>query len=300
MSLPVQNLRVRTLTVGEREVSWEVKATSMDTWDYEVRIAFSESPEGPFTPLTQWFIDRYLFVDRRAPLDHKTRKIWYQLEVRNRQTLESVFVGPATNEADAPLDAQSIRRQEQTMFTQVTGRLCWLFKRRTFGTRCSACFDSMSGKRTRSSCRDCYDTGFLRGYLAPIEVWVQVDPETPGLRNQSEQIDEVVMTTARLSFYPNVTINDVLVEAENKRWRIQSVSKSERLRATIKQELTMRQIQESDIEYTLPLNIEEALKDIQASPARMFTNPTQLEAAISERTPNVFANYPTYPSILED
>lgn len=58
----------------------------------------------------------------------------------------------------------------------------------------------------------------------------------------------------------------------------------------------MRQIALTDIEYKLPINLTRALKDIQPSPARMFTNPTDLFDAIDERTPNIFANYPTYPT----
>jgi hypothetical protein len=45
----------------------------------------------------------------------------------------------------------------------------------------------------------------------------------------------------------------------------------------------------------IPVRPEEALRDIQASPVRMFENATNLETAISNRTPSIFAGYHTYP-----
>jgi hypothetical protein len=295
MILPVQHLRVRSLDTDRKEVSWEVSATNIDVLDYTMQVLRSEAPAGPFEPVSAAFEDRYLFVDSRIPSGHRFRQLWYLLRTTRKDTGEVTDFGPVTHEPDADLVAAYIRRSEQVLFTQVIGRACWLFKKRTFGTRCRTCWDDISKKRQRANCPDCFDTGFLRGYLNPIEVWVQIDPPGQGKQNHGQQINQETHTTGRMTFYPNVTTGDVLVEAENVRWRVTRVSRSERLRAPIKQELVLFQIQDSDIEYRLPINLEEALRDIQPSPPRMFTNPTDLNAAMLEKTPNVFANYTTMP-----
>lgn len=294
-TLPVQRLLVRSLDVERREVTWEVSDTQEDARDYTFQIYRSESPEGPFEPVTDLFEDRYIFVDWRIPTGDKFRQLWYKLRVTHKATAKVVDHGPETNQAEPDLVASYIRKSEQTLFTQVTGRLCWLFKRRTFGARCRSCWDPQTDKRTRSGCLDCFNTGFLRGYHDPIEVWVQIDPETKSKQNNAQQIDQQLMTSGRMTFYPNVNPSDVLVEAENKRWRINKVTLTERLRAPIRQELVMNRIQETDIEYRIPINLDSVLRDIQPSPPRMFTNPTDLQSAIDRRIPNVFANYPTYP-----
>lgn len=294
--LPIRALKVRSLTAGRQEVTWEVEATDIDVWDYTLQVLRSESPEGPYEPVTGTFEDRYIFVDSRVPTGHKFRQLWYKLRTTHKATTIVTDVGPVTHEADPDLVAEFIRKSEQTLLTQVIGRKCWLFKRRTFGTRCHSCYDRIMGKRTRANCPDCYDTGFLRGYWDPIEVWVQIDPPQEAKQNHAQQIEQEVYSSGRLTFYPNVTHGDVIVEAENKRWRVVRVTESQRLRAPVKQELVLRQIQENDIEYSLPLNTDEALKDIQPSPPRMFTSPTDLQGAIERQTPNIFANYPTYPS----
>lgn len=296
MMLPIEKLRVRSLDVDANEVTWELAdASKEDALDYTFQVFRSESPEGPFEAITATFEERYIFVDRRLPAGDKFRQIWYRLRITNKASSELRDFGPATREAEPDLVANYIRRMELTLFTQVTARLCWLFKRRTFGPRCPSCWDPIVRKKTRANCLTCYQTGYLRGYLNPIEVWVQIDPAGKAQQNNAQQIAQTTGTSARTSFYPNIVPGDVLVEAENRRWRIDKVSQSERLRTPIKQELVMLQINDTDIEYRLPLNLDEALRDIQPSPPRMFTNPTDLQTSIVERTPDIFANYRTYP-----
>jgi hypothetical protein len=295
VALSVSEVVVRSLDVESREVSWELPITSIDARDYTFQVLRSESPRGPFEPVSEPFIDRYLFVDRRLPVGNKWRQLWYTIRTRHRVSDEFVDSAPATQEANPDLLAQYARREQQLLLTRFTGRACWLFKKRTFGTRCTSCWDIVLKKRTRSSCYDCYDTGFLRGYLNPIEIWVQIDPPGQSKQNLATQIENEVYTSARMSYFPNVSVGDVLVELENIRWRVTRITRSERLRAPVKQELVLLQVQNTDIEYRLPVNVDEALRDIQPTAGKTFTNPTDLQTALEERTPNVFAVYPTYP-----
>lgn len=294
--LPIDRLRVRSLDVDRKEFTWEVNDTQEDALDYTFQVLRSESPEGPFDPISETFEDRYIFVDARVPSGDKFRQLWYKLAVVQKASGDTKTYGPVTQEAEPSLDAQFIRRSEMTLLTQVVGRLCWLFKLRTFGPRCPSCWDATSHKRTRANCLDCFDTGFLRGFHDPIEVWIQIDPAAKSKQNHPQQIDQNVGATARTSFYPNLNPGDIVVEAENKRWRILTVQTSERLRAPIKQEIQMKRVAETDIEYRLPINLDRALRDIQPSPPKMFSNPTDLASYIDERVPDIFANYPTYPT----
>lgn len=298
--LTIVDLKVRSLDTESKQISWEVATGTEEALDYTIVVLRSESPEGPFEVITPPFEDRYLFVDRRIPTGDKHRKLWYRLRVTHKATQAVVETESVAQQAEADLVAQAIRRSEQTMFTQVIGRAVWLFKVRTFGARCRSCWDATLHKRVRESCLDCFDTSFLRGYHNPIEVYVQIDPAAKTQQNNAQQIGQTIVTTARMSFYPDVVPGDVIVEAENKRWRVLKVDTTERLRATIQQVLTLHQIDQSDIEYRLPINLEGALRDIQPSPVRMFENATDLNSAIENRTPNVFAAYTTFPRIVEE
>lgn len=296
VALKIERLRVRSLDTSTQEVTWETPASDVDVLDYTFQVFRSESGEGPFDPITQEFEDRFIFVDRRVPTAYKFRQFWYKLRVKHKASGDTADFGPIIQEAEPDLIAQAIRRLEQTAFTQVIGRLCWLFPRRTFGTRCRNCWDPKLSAKKRANCESCYDTGFIRGYLNPIEVWVQIDPVSKAVQLQQFQKDTQQLTTARMTFYPVVKPGDVLTELENQRWRVVGVTLSERLRAPIKQELTLRAIMPTDIEYKLPLNLQVPLRDVQVSPGRMYTNPAGLGNTEDELMPNVFAYYPTLPA----
>jgi hypothetical protein len=206
---------------------------------------------------------------------HKWREYYYKLRVTDRRTSEFEEFGP-TAAASAPPDliAVEIQRQEDMLFREFTGRRCWLFPARTFGALCT-CFDKTLQKRTRSGHLACFDTGFLGGYMSPIEVFVQMDPN-PKTQN-STPLQEVQQsdTTGRMISFPPVSVRDILVESSNRRWRVLNVRQTERLRAVVRQELQLHEIPKGDIEYSLPINIDERLN--QPSALRNFTNPQNVD-----------------------
>lgn len=299
-TLQVYDLKVRSLDIDRKEVTWAVNSGQEDILDYRFVVLRSESPEGPFEQVSPVFEDRYIFIDARIPQGDKFRALYYKLRVTKKTDNTWVDSSSVTQQAAPDLVAMAIRRQEMTLFTQVIGRQVWLFKKRSFGMRCKGCWDSVMGRKIREKCLDCFDTGFLRGFHNPMEVWLQIDPASKAQQNNPQQIMQTVMTTARMSYYPEVAPGDVIVEAENKRWSIEKVTPSERLRAVIKQELVIHQIATTDIEYKLPIRHTELLRDIQPSPARMFENATDLNSAIANRTPNIFAAYETLPKDLDE
>ncbi|RLA42229.1 MAG: hypothetical protein DRQ64_00130 [Gammaproteobacteria bacterium] len=296
VALEVTELLCRSLDVDRHELSWCVVDTQEDVHDYLFEVLRSQSPEGPFEKLADSFEDRYFFIDSRAPVSDKFGVVHYILRVTHKSSGDTKDFGPVARAAPADLTASYIRKAEYTLLTQVIGRQIWLFPRRRFGSRCPSCWDFTLSQKKRSNCLDCFDTGYLRGYMNPIELWMQIDPGTKNYQTQSQQKDQQSQVSARTTYYPPISPGDVIVELENRRWRVVTVTTSQRLRAVVKQELTVREIQRTDIEFKLPLNISEALKDIQASPSRMFSNPHNLDNIIQDRLPNAHAIYPTFPS----
>ena len=120
--LPIDRLRVRSLDVDRKEFTWEVNDTQEDALDYTFQVLRSESPEGPFEPITQTFEDRYIFVDARVPQGDRFRQLWYRLRVVHKASGDVREYGSVTQEAEPSLDAQFIRRSEMTLLTQVIGR----------------------------------------------------------------------------------------------------------------------------------------------------------------------------------
>lgn len=110
--------------------------------------------------------------------------------------------------------------------------------------------------------------------MAPVECFLQIDPSPKAIHLSTWMEKHPGDTSARMISFPPVNPRDILVEAENRRWRVVSVSYTSRLRSVVHQELQLREVSKGDVEFSLPINVDQTI-----SPAaeRNFTNPQNLE-----------------------
>lgn len=293
VALEVEKLRVRSLDVDFHEISWRVASSNEDIFDYTFQLLRSEAPEGPFDPISEVFEDQYIFMDNQPRRGHDYRTLYYKLLVSQKSTGTSQEFGPVSQGAEPDLIAVELRKHMNILFREFVGRRCWVFPVRTFGQRCTDCYNPTIQKRSRSGCLTCFDTSFVRGYHRPIEAWVSIDPSPKAEQNTSVGPMQQATTTGRMGYWPPVKPRDLLIEAENNRWRIVSISSPQQLRSPIHQELQIHQVPKGDIEYRIEFDIGEALKDMWLSPSRNYTNPSDLETFKDEEIPDIFSLYPT-------
>jgi hypothetical protein len=282
--IQVTKFYTRTFDLDRIDLFWEIGTVAGPRSDldqheilnFEVFILRAgDSPMGPYEQLGGPLVDKYRFRDVQVSLLHKWRQYFYKLRIVDRRTGEVLDVGPASSGDSAPdLIGSEIIRQEDMLFREYVGRRCWLFNVRTFGPRCS-CWDVTLNKMTRSNHLPCFGTGWLGGYMAPIEVFVQVDPNPRSSSPSSLQEVQQSDTVGRMISFPPANPRDILVESENKRWRVISVRATQRLRATVRQELQLHEVPKGDIEYALPVRIDE--QNLQAAAPRNYTNPQNIE-----------------------
>jgi hypothetical protein len=295
VNLQAKGLKVRSLDLSFHEVSWRIVDTVEDVLDYTFQVLRSESPSGPFEALSQPFEDRYFLIDNIIQTAHRWRTYFYVLRVTHKLTGDFLDSEPVTKEPDPDLIALELRRHMQLLFREFAGRRIWALPVRTFGQRCE-CWSVRLQKRTRSGCILCFDTGFVRGYLSPIEIWGQVDPSPKTEQNTTVGALHQSNTTGRFGAYPPLKPDDLLIEPENRRWRVIQVNQTEQLRARVHQEVQLHEIPQRDVEFAIPLNMATALKDLWLTPARNYTNPHNLEAFENEEIPGIFSLYQTtYP-----
>jgi hypothetical protein len=295
VSIAVADLRVRSLEIDFHEVTWKLAPTSEDVLDYTFQVLRSESPEGPYDNLTPPVDDRYIFIDNTLEVANRWRKYYYKIRIAQKSTGDCSDSDPVSREADPDIITQELRRHMVLLFREFAGRRCWILPARTFGQRCQ-CWNASLQKRTRSGCELCYDTGFVRGYMAPIETWLQIDPSAKANQHTNVGKQQQQNTTARFGYYPQVKPDDLIIEPENRRWKVVSVTSTEKGRAPIHQEVQLHEVPPRDIEFKVPLNLSVALQNLWLSPSRNYNNPQSLESFLNEEAPNIFALYPsTYP-----
>lgn len=291
--LQVTKLYARSFDLDHTDVFWEIADFHGDIHQFSFQVLRSESSFGPWEPLTPLFEDMYYFRDVSPPKMHRWRTLFYLLRITDKQTNEVSDFGPTSQASEGDLISYEINRQEDILFREFVGRMTWLFPVRTFGAYC-VCYDRIAGRRTKSNCLNCYDTGFLGGYLSPIQCWIQIDPSgqqpvpTPYRERQDNQ------TTARLISFPPVKPKDILVEPENIRWRVVSMTPTQRLRSVVHQNLVLKEVEHGDVEYKLPINVSD-LKTLQFSAERNFTNPQHPDGTQDNDLKNILAVYYNMP-----
>jgi len=274
--ISVTKLFARSFDLDHIDVFWELADFEGNIRQFDFYLERSESSFGPWDLLAGPFKDKYYFRDTTAPTHHKWRSLYYRLKVVNVTTNETTFYGPTAQMAEPDLIALEVTRAEDVLFREYVGRRCFLFPVRTFGAKC-VCYDRVSGKRTKSNCLNCFDTGFLGGYLSPIEAFIQIDPNgKQGVTTPNTEKQEST-TTGRLISFPPVKPKDIVVEAENVRWKVVSVTATQRLRSPLKQELVLKEALKDDVAYKLPINIAD-LTQFHAAAERNFTNPQHPDA----------------------
>lgn len=281
----VTNIRVRSFDLDHLDIFWEidkVPAPLQDTVPHDIFnfdfyvLRSIDTAEGPFIPIFGPVRDTYYMRDIQVSLLHKWRQYYYKIRIVDVKTGNISEFGPSGHFSPGPdLIASEIIRLEDLLFREFAGRQCWLFNKRTFGPLCS-CFDSTLNRRTRSGHLLCYDTGFLGGFFSPISIWAQIDPQ--GKSSQATSLEEIQPgdTTGRMVAFPPVNPGDILVELENRRWTVISVTPTERLRATVRQELRLHEIPRGDTEYNLPIEMPN-LSSLDSSAPRNYTNPQNIE-----------------------
>lgn len=268
----ITKLVVRSFSLDHLDLFWEISPVpGTEILDYEFYIQRSESVGGPFEEVGGPLRDTYRFRDIRVSLLHKFRQYFYKLRVKHVPTGKEEIFGPTASLDPAPdLITAEIVRQEDKLFREFVGRKCWLFPIRTFGPYCS-CYDPYLGRMKVSNHGPCFGTGWLGGYMSPIEVWVQIDPVPKGEQETALQMTQNNNTSGRMISFPPVKAKDILVEAENRRWTIISSTPTQRLRATVRQELQLHEIPRGDVQYALPVKVD--LQNLSPTAERNFTNP---------------------------
>lgn len=306
-NLKVKDIQVRSLSVDFLEVSWAIESTAEDVLDYTFQVLRSEAPMGPFDEVSPELEDRYLFLDNRVKIASKYRDFYYKIRVKYKPSGDTEEFGPVTRGGEPDLIALELRKHMNLLLREFVGRRCWVLPARTFGQRCTACYSPNLRARVRSGCRTCYDTGFVRGYHTPIEAFLQFDPSPKAEQETNLGKLQQQNTTVRMGFFPPVKPRDIIIEPENRRWRITNVSSTQRLRVPVHQELQVHEVPSTDMEYLIDFNFgtqtlktstgEEVvslqLKDLFLAGARNYTNPQNMDNFESEEIPGIFSLYPT-------
>lgn len=289
--ISVTKLQVRSYDLDHLDIFWEIPGVDENLEAYDFFVLRSiDGAAGPYETLAGPFYNTFMFRDVDVHSFHKWRKYFYKIRIVHRSTQEQKEFGPEWHRAEPDLIALEIQRRERLLFKELAGREVFLFPALTFGQRCSNCWDSgpkgnTIGRSTQQNCQSCFDTTWVGGFASPMLIDMQIDPSPETVQRTDVSEEQFVHTTARTSSFPPIKAKDMIVEAENKRWLVKSMTPTQKLRAVVRQELQMFELARDDIKFKTPVNYDLLA---QHSPQKAFTRFMSLQSEQHETVPDLF------------
>lgn len=171
---------------------------------------------------------------------------------------------------DGTLDLVGIYVVEEHLFLHryVAGIPSLIFKKRREGPRCPQCWDPVLKRVTSSKCATCYGTGIVGGYYAPIEGWIDYEPDPKMMQIAEWGMVQPNQTNIVFTNYPLLSVDDLVLELKiNKFWKVSRIQAAEKNRSSMLQFARVDAVNPSDIEYKIPVP-EERRKHLVAELAR--------------------------------
>ena len=214
---------VSTKSEDSMIVSWELVGKGIQRT--KLQVLRSESRFGPFEPVCDQFGAEKTgtFTDTTPRFDIR-RRWYYKIRVFRAGTNVGEYplgVEAASNERrDDPL-ARSMAHDNELRY-RIHGDPVIYFPIRSYGMRCSKCWDSITEDRVMSNCEACYDTTFSGGFLTPVKIWMMVENRQTFAAAKAipGPATSATVATARFPWFVDLKPNDVIVEEDNTRWRI--------------------------------------------------------------------------------
>ena len=279
--IQVSKIEVKSFDVDFLDVTWEIVDTSDRLSRYDIYVQKSvDGPQGPWLELVGPLPgNKTQLRDNDVSFTHNWRQYYYRLRIVDQETSKEVLTEAHSNVAPPDLIAVELSRRFQLVLEQHASRKVLLFPAITSGFRCPSCYSSSPqgfsiGRQLTQNCQTCYDTTYVGGYNSPIVCHIQIDPSARNVQRTDTDEKDRQDTTARLSSYPVLKPKDMLVEAENVRWEVQSMTPTEKGRSIVSQRVVLHRIPASDIRYKVPINWSEDFY----SPQREFTRPMDIDS----------------------
>jgi len=271
------NLRAGSFDLDRVDLQWEMRDTTENHLLFTTYVQRSESVSGPWDTLTGGLKDVWFFSDTTVPNRKPLRTLFYRLRAVQDSNQEETFTNPVRIEAEQDLLGEEMSRRQSLVYREFSGRDVVVYPVRTFGTRCNFCWDDIQKKRVKSRCISCFSTGYAGGYMRPLLITMNVVRGAPDRKVATKyNVSEDKIATGNTWNFPTLKPDDLVIEKENKRWKIGHMEVGEKLRSVIWQRSVMYSIDHGHILFKLPVPVDP--NDFQASPAREFSRPTDLES----------------------
>lgn len=237
-------------------------------------VYFSPIEDGPFELLNATPINGTYLIDITTSEYSKNTHGFYVVEAiltnANNTTLRS---DPTTwktvQRRRTEILSMEVQRREYFFLSRFGGIQSYLFRRKTYGLRCSKCWNSLTEMVMDDHCPDCLGTSFEGGYFNPAPLYIQFDASSNQLAKTYFGNYEPNQIGGWTISIPLIRPDDIIVRSGD--WNIYKVTRitpTELQGNTVRQIMVLTQLAKSDVESQL---VNRNLPDF---PSQFTTHPT--------------------------
>lgn len=254
------NIDVTVFPDWYKKISLEWKIPS--SWgDCTFHVYFTPGPDDGYERLTSSPLQTPSFLDPRAQEYSKFREGYYVVEAllphRNLRMRSKPVSWKYKRRDFLEKRAAEIQRREYLLLSKFAGTKAYIFRKKTYGVRCHRCWNKETEKVMDDHCPICYGTSFEGGYFDPIPAFLQFEP-TPNVSSKTYYGEfEGNQIGAWTISMPEISSNDVILRTGD--WNVYKVIRTattELQTNTVRQMMTITQLDRSDIENQLSLRVE--------------------------------------------
>lgn len=227
-----------------------------------VDVLRSESAQGPYTIIEQGLDPSvYFYTDYEVELSGLQRSPHYIIRATSINGPHLTYLSESKTYGYGHTDhrariARKARRDLRVTLERLNGVKLAIVKKKTYGPRCSYCYNSATKDTLISNCPRCYGTSFTGGYHDPVYLWGKLDPAPVQSSLGVSGKVETSITGLTIIDYPVVSSDDLVVELQtNRRFKVQRIIKSESSRVLVHQDLQVSELSRSSPEYAVPVDL---------------------------------------------
>ena len=264
MALRLEITRAVQLGADRIFLQWNISGTPLPT-NPVFTLERSLSPQGPWEfivngrSLANYIDTAVLTPDPQATFQERsynTLSLARQLYYRVTATLADGTYLRTTSPVEPGLNGRQkqarkkMLRDAAVLMVKGNGVPVAVCKRARWGPRCERCFDPYTGDIIHGECRQCYGTGFVPGYFAPVVTYARRSPNATQSAISEGGKTDVNNVQITLLDVPKVQDDDMLVFLlDNSRYVVRTTTQTELKTVGVHQEVVASELAHSSIEF---------------------------------------------------
>ncbi len=254
----IDQITVSSYDLTSLLVSWEFYETWESLDPYVLSIYRGKTPqwsESEFELIASGIdagsVTSYEDTTVSGYLTYKWNDFYYTV-VPIKEVTGEVGEVPLPKRFEYAIDLQAkeiLRRKNIALRSRYGGKPVQILKRKKSGSHCPACWNETLQRRTAERCITCYDTGWTGGYWSPITVQASIGAAPKRTLIELFGEWEPQDTFLRLGAYPIIAPQDVVVDEQNRRWRVIDISPLEKGQYILTQQCRLTRLNATDVIY---------------------------------------------------